>query len=278
MLELYHFPLSRCSRKVRMVLAEKEIPYKSHVINLWTYEQMQPEYLRINPKGLVPVLVHDGKVIVESDNIGIYIDEHFPGKKRLIPADPEAAERMHYFIDLQNKYPRGELTQGNLKNRGLMGRFLRRFYWGKIAFVEEKLKTNPAEFKEWYEHKLEELKKFEATVADPVAQAELLKKVEGTLDEVEAQLATSTWLCDEMFTLADISWLSVLDRLAEVRLESLWTGGRRPNIEKYLARLRARPSFRKSYTQWMPATGLCMVQAALADVKRGILPAQFRTV
>jgi glutathione S-transferase len=65
-IELYHFALSTCSQKVRLVLAEKRLEFVSREVNLMAGEQHDPEYVKLNPKHVVPTLVHDGRVLVES--------------------------------------------------------------------------------------------------------------------------------------------------------------------------------------------------------------------
>jgi len=78
-LTLYHNPVSTCSQKVRLVLAEKKLPYDSHVIVWGKNEHLTEEYLKINPNGVVPSLVHDGAPVIDSSVICEYLDEVFPG-------------------------------------------------------------------------------------------------------------------------------------------------------------------------------------------------------
>jgi len=77
-LELYHGLASTCSKKVRLCLYEKDLRFTSHLLDLQKFEQHRPEYLALNPKGVVPTLVHDGKAVTESSQIIVYLDEHFP--------------------------------------------------------------------------------------------------------------------------------------------------------------------------------------------------------
>ena len=76
-LHLFHFESSTCSKKVRTVLALKELNCTLHHVDLTTHENKTEYFLGINPRGLVPVLVHDGKVIVESNDIVQYLDGAF---------------------------------------------------------------------------------------------------------------------------------------------------------------------------------------------------------
>jgi hypothetical protein len=65
-IELHHFGFSTCSQKLRLVLAEKGVEFSSREINLMAGEQHDPEYVKLNPKHVVPTLVHAGRVFVES--------------------------------------------------------------------------------------------------------------------------------------------------------------------------------------------------------------------
>ena len=66
MLELYYSIESTCGQKVRLNLAEKSLEWRERLLNLRKGEQFAPDYLRLNPKGVVPTLVHDGQVVIES--------------------------------------------------------------------------------------------------------------------------------------------------------------------------------------------------------------------
>ena len=60
MIELYHSTHSTCSQKVRICLAEKGLAWTGHHLNLRRFDQLKPEFLALNPAGLVPVLVDGG--------------------------------------------------------------------------------------------------------------------------------------------------------------------------------------------------------------------------
>lgn len=68
-LHLWHAPMSSCSQRVRIVLAELDKPFVSHVVNLEKDEHATPEYQAIHPKGLVPALVEEGHLYIESIDI-----------------------------------------------------------------------------------------------------------------------------------------------------------------------------------------------------------------
>ena len=69
MLELYHHGSSVCAAKVRLYLGEKGLDWTGHYIDILRGDQFTPEYMKLNPKAVVPTLVHDGKVICDSSRI-----------------------------------------------------------------------------------------------------------------------------------------------------------------------------------------------------------------
>ena len=77
-LHLLHFASSACSQKVRIFLNLKGIEWTPHAVNLAAQKNYEPWFLGINPRGLVPVLVHDGAVYIESNDILAYLEETFP--------------------------------------------------------------------------------------------------------------------------------------------------------------------------------------------------------
>ena len=78
MIILHHGWRSSASRRVRLCLAEKGLAYEGHVVDMAAMEHHSPEYLRINPLGVIPTLIHDGRPLHESGTICEYLDETFP--------------------------------------------------------------------------------------------------------------------------------------------------------------------------------------------------------
>lgn len=87
MIKLYEFPLSPFSRKVKMVLHEKSVPFESVFVDLFKGETKTEAYLKLNPFGRVPVLVDGATVLYESTVINEYLEEKFPNPA-LLPKDP----------------------------------------------------------------------------------------------------------------------------------------------------------------------------------------------
>ena len=104
MLELYNFQQSTCSQKVRFVLAEKGLEWVDKRLDSRTGEQLKPDYLKLNPNGLVPTLVHDGAVILDSSVIMEYLDEIFP-EPSMVPSDPVARAHMRKWLRYMEEVP-----------------------------------------------------------------------------------------------------------------------------------------------------------------------------
>jgi glutathione S-transferase len=96
-----HFMGSSCSQKLRIFLNLKGIAWQSHIVDLFTNANFQPWFLGINPRGLVPVLVHDGAVHIESNDIIQYLEKTFPAPG-LIPQgyENEVARLLKHEDDL----------------------------------------------------------------------------------------------------------------------------------------------------------------------------------
>ena len=102
MLELYHNINSVCAQKVRIALYEKDQKVKEHLLTLQG-DQNDPAYMKLNPNGVVPTLVHNGHVITELPLILYYIDEAFSDPP-LMPKEPVARHRVRLYNKLIDEY------------------------------------------------------------------------------------------------------------------------------------------------------------------------------
>src|SRR5438034_10197675 len=99
---LYNAPQSTCSQRVRFVLNAKKLPFDEVKLDLLAGDQLKPEYLALNPNGVVPTLDHDGKVVIDSSVIIEYRDEEVPERSSFTPRDPvkrAAMRSLMRFID-----------------------------------------------------------------------------------------------------------------------------------------------------------------------------------
>lgn len=239
-LELYHASGSLCSQKVKLVLAEKKIEWTSHLLNLLTFENLQPKYIRLNSNGVVPTLIHYGQVITDSAKIICYLEQQFPYPK-LSPVDSTLQAQMNRWMALQNQFPMREIMYGNYQ--GIEGFVLRRSVHIKEKLIPQLIQAHP-ELKEQYIAKLSDVKKWNSTIKNAKAIASINATIAPTLDQLEAHLTQTDWLCGTTYSLADTVWTAVLNRLDELKFGDLWAGNTRPALNSYFHKLKLRPSFK----------------------------------
>lgn len=254
--ELYHNALSLCSMKTRVCLAELGIRYKSHHIDLietGAYENIRPRLLDVNPGGTVPVLLHHGHPIYESHEQIRYAAQHAPaGAPSLVPDDAALRQEMEEWVD------RSSITADPIRNtdrsagNAVPGLTLPLFctmiekisYW-RIAegllFHFDKMR--PMMFMMF---KLRGIKNLAGMAPAAKVIGRSRQAMDVHLDAFEARLERSggPWILGEPFTLADVSWLVIFERLRQANSESVFLGGElRPHTSAYWERLKSRPSY-----------------------------------
>jgi len=231
-LHLYHFWLSSCSQRVRIVLAEKDLDWVSHEIDLEKMEHATPEYQSIHPNGLVPALVHDGQVIIESIDIIDYLDTTYP-EPPLRPSSAANLGEMHNWMKLADG------AQHSIKT--LTHEFL------------FKQNAMPPEVFDVFEqkHNSNELVDFmrvwssENGIPKDEIEAELILQHDHFVRLNEA-LDGKDWLVDNMFTLADIAWIPNVRRLDLLH----YPLDIHPNLNAWYKRFQAKPSYIKGISEF----------------------------
>lgn len=226
---LYHGRASTCSKKVRIALFEKGAPFESHLLDLQKFEQHSPEFLKINPKGLVPALVHRGDVILESSIIIEYVDEAFAGP-RLSPPTAAGRARMRTWLRFSDEVAYDAVyapTWQFMRHRAEQGL--------SPENIEATLACVPtAERKDRWA----QMSKGGYSEADLAAS---VAKMENCLDALEKQLTKSTWLLGESFSLADVAVIPFADRINNLRPELLHYANRKA-VLGWLENARKRPA------------------------------------
>ena len=103
---LYNAPQSTCSQRVRFVLNAKEISFAEIKLDLLAGDQLKPDYLALNPNGVVPTLDHDGAIVIDSSVIIEYLDEVAPEPANFSPREPVARAKMRALMrrELQSRH------------------------------------------------------------------------------------------------------------------------------------------------------------------------------
>ena len=113
---LYNAPPSTCSQRVRFVLNAKGLPFVEHKLDLLAGDQLKPEYLAINPNGVVPTLDHDGAIVIDSSVIIEYLDEIAPQPASFTPADPVARAKMRALMRFIAMRVQEDISGKNIKH------------------------------------------------------------------------------------------------------------------------------------------------------------------
>jgi len=236
-----HFAGSSCSQKLRIFLNLKNISWVSHPIDLPGYENMQPRFLGINPRGLVPVLVDDGAVHIESNDIIQYLEKKFPAPK-LIPAGHEnevAALLRHeddLHLDLRTLSFRFVFAPpGPPKPAAALESYIKNGA-GTVLGATDAEKAVQIEF--WQRAAKEGF-------TDERARASA-QKFRAEFDALDRTLAQQPYLMGADLSVLDIAWFIYEHRLS---LAGYPFARLHPHVHAWAEKLRAKPEFAKEVGQ-----------------------------
>jgi glutathione S-transferase len=234
MITLYHGLASTCSKKARLALFEKGLEFESRLVNLQRFEQHDPEYLKLNPNGVVPTLVHDGRAIIESTIIVEYIDEAWPDPP-LTPSDPYGRARMRLWTKWSDEhaYKAVYVPTWDRLSRPVAQKL-------SDAELDERLSRIPTS---------ERRDRWRATAREGFTEDEFEAahaEMTLTFDRMERALADGRdWLAG-VYSLADIAMVPFVERIDDLRPDLL-ESGKWPAVGAWLARYRARPAFGRAF-------------------------------
>lgn len=220
---LYHSVESTCSQKVRLVLTEKALEWHEIRRNLRAGDQFDAEYLKLNPKAVVPTLVHDQIVVRESSVINEYLDDAFP-EPALRPAEPQYRARMRLLVKTFDDEVHPSI--------------------GVLSYAI------------FLRHQMNELKSPEqlaehfSKIADPMRRERQMRTHEVGLQSPAASVAVATlarvvaqmddgltpgpWLAGKTYSLADAAAVPYMVRATALHLDLLWAD--LPRVSAWLDR------------------------------------------
>ncbi|MBV0911173.1 glutathione S-transferase family protein [Anianabacter salinae] len=230
MLELLNNPISTCSQKVRLTLHEKGLPFADTKIDFRKKEHLTPEYLAINPDGVVPSLLHDGHAVLDSSVIMEYLDELFP-EVPLSPKAPLGRAKMRKWLRFIEEVPttairipsfnqvlvrhRADLSEDELQ-KDTDARTLRRTFYremGRGGFSDARLQESHDRLRE-------------------------------TVARMDSALADAEWLCGDL-SLADFCVVPTIDRMRDLGLDHLWSDA--PHLQRWWNAMQDRAAYRATY-------------------------------
>ena len=204
-LHLLNFRTSSCSQKLRIYLNLKKIDWTSHSINLAAGKNYTEWFLGINPKGLIPVLVDNGHVEIESNDILMYLEKKFPQNPLV---DELQQENMNTLLkdednlheDIRNIAYR--YMFGGLGKKSSKGLEVFRNYKSSNSELD-KLKMQEVEFYETYG---------EAGITDKAVKKSLVNFCE-RYEKFEDDLSNQKYLMGDKLSILDLAWFIYSYRL-----------------------------------------------------------------
>jgi glutathione S-transferase len=239
MLELYHGGPGANSLKSLLPLREKQLEFTSHYLNLIEFEQHEPWFVKINPNGQVPVLVHDGRTITESTLINEYVDEVFP-EIPLRPTDAYGRFQMRLWTKFVDEYfcPALSFLGWHAMIKHAVQHLSKEEFEAKVARIPLKEQQD-----KWRESA--------AQVWTPEQLADWRRKVRVSIQRMEAGIK-GPWMLGSQFTLADVSLFSMLIGMPQ-RFADIVNGKDSPRVIEWYARMMERPAVKATLSMPRPA-------------------------
>lgn len=232
MFKLYNAPQSTCSQKVRLTMTEKALPFEEVKLNLFKGDQLTPEYMQINPNGVVPSLDHDGKIVIDSSVIIEYLDESFPDKP-LRPNTPAGLADMRTWMRFFEEVPTPAVRIPSY-NRVFLQHYSSLSDEEFLAIAEQK--TLRKDF----------FLRMGRTGYSKQEMEQSLSRIRMTVERMEASLQNdSSWMLGENYSLADICVLPCFVRMHDIGYASLWADS--PKVTAWLERSLNRENYSLAY-------------------------------
>ncbi|CAH2285431.1 ganglioside-induced differentiation-associated 1 [Pelobates cultripes] len=262
---LYHWTHSFTSQKVRLVIAEKALKCEEHDVSLPLNEHNEPWFMRLNPSGEVPVLVHGETIICEATQIIDYLEHTFKDENtpRLMPQEGSMYyPRVQHYRELLDSLPIDAYTHGcilhpELTVDSMIPAYATSRIRAQIGNTESELKKLAEENPDLEDAYIAKQKRIKTKLLDHdniKYLKKILEELDKVLDQVETELqrrneetpdeGKESWLCGQFFSLADVTLAVTLHRLKFLGFARRnWGNGKRPNMELYYERILQRKTF-----------------------------------
>lgn len=231
---LYNAPQSTCSQRVRFVLNAKGLAFEQHKLDLFSGDQIKPDYLKINPNGVVPALLHRGRAVLDSAVIMEYLDEVAPDACCFTPEDPIDRARMRTMMRYIDEIPAPAVRVPSY-NLAFLPHFQSMTEEAFIALANSK----PLR------------KEFLLSMGrSGFPQAEMdqaLDRLNRSVARMDTWIAESggPWLMGSRLSLADIAVMPVIVRMDDVNLDGAWAD--KPAIARWFSMIKAHPAYRPTF-------------------------------
>ena len=229
---LYNAPQSTCSQRVRFVLHAKHLPFTDIRLNLLEGDQLKPDYLKLNPNGVVPTLDHDGAIVIDSTVITEYLDEVEP-KTSFTPEDPVKRARMRALMHFIDEMPAAAVRVPTFN----------------LAFLPKFQAMSRDDFAAMAESKPLR-REFMMTMGQtgfPKAEMDAaLARLRRSYERMDAEIEQSggPWLLGKDISLADVAAMPALVRMHDLGMAD-WQD--LPRVVGWFDNIRAQPAFQPTY-------------------------------
>src|SRR5262247_1167730 len=229
---LYNAPQSTCSQRVRFVLNAKKLPFSEVKLDLMAGDQLKPDYLKLNPNGVVPTLDHDGAIVIDSSVIIEYLDEVAP-EASFTPKEPARRAHMRALMRFVDEMPAAAVRVPTFN----------------LAFLPRFAAMTPDEFLAFAESKPLRREFMLAMGQKGFPEAEMnaaLGRLRRTYERMDAEIAKSggPWLLGKDISLADVAVMPALVRMADLGRAD-WQD--LPRVVRWYDEIRAQPAFAAAY-------------------------------
>ena len=230
--KLYNAPQSTCSQRVRFVFNAKKLPFEEVKLNLLEGDQLKPDYLKLNPNGVVPTLDHDGAIVNDSTVIIEYLDEVVPNES-FTPENAVERAQMRALMHFIDEMPAAAVRVPTFN----------------LAFLPRFQKMNREEFVAMAKSKPLR-REFMLTMGqtgfpkhEMDAALARLRRSYARMDS-EIERSGGPWLLGERITLADVAVMPALVRMHDLGSAD-WQD--LPRIVRWFDNIRAQPAFNPTY-------------------------------
>ncbi|MGH7779003.1 MAG: glutathione S-transferase family protein [Candidatus Binataceae bacterium] len=234
MLELYHAHISTCSQKVRLCLAEKGLAWTGHPIDFATGAHLAPSYLKLNPNGVVPTLLDDGRPVIDSSVICEYLEEIAPQKgTSLMPETQYGRAKVRAWLRYIEEVPTVSIRIPSFNGLFLAG-------WNAMSEQARTRYIAATPLRKGH------YRRFGTGGFSKEQMDESLERLRQTVERIDAAAgAESRWLAGERISLADLCVLPTIVRMSDLGIEKVWDG--LPHFQDWYGRMKARPSFAQAF-------------------------------
>jgi glutathione S-transferase len=233
-LTLYNAPQSTCSQRVRFVLNAKGLAFSEIKLDLLAGDQLKPDYLKLNPNGVVPTLDHDGAIVTDSSVILEYLDEIAPAPKDFTPHDPVQRAKMRSLMHFMDEMPAPAVRVPTF-NLAFLPRFAAMSEDEFMAFAESKPLRR------------EFMLSMGRTGFPQKDMNAAMARLRRTYERMDAEIEKSggPWLLGAEISLADVMVMPAVVRMADLGEAGAWRD--LPRVQRWYDAIRAEPAFAPTY-------------------------------